>query len=153
MTTEKKTASKKAQADAMEMSSKITDGAREMVKRSTATVKERAEDLHDTSKKYNTQLESVLTRAAGGYVNILGSIADAAYSNLNHTIAAVEKLADAKSVSEAMQIQSEYVREHTAANVEHVRSAATYARDVVAENTGSLRDAYGKMWPMNKSAA
>jgi hypothetical protein len=151
MATAKKAKATAANVDAKEMTSKIADGAREMVLRSTATVKDRAEDLHETNKKYNAQLENVLTRAAGGYVNILGSIADAAYSNLNHTISAVEKLAASKSVSEAMQVQVEYVREHTAANVEHIRSAATYARDVVADGTETLRDAYNKS--MSKDAA
>lgn len=152
MATSKKAKAKTdATADAKEMTSKIADGAREMVMRSTATVKDRAEDLHESSKTYNAQLENVLTRAAGGYVNILGSIADAAYSNLNHTISAVEKLAASKSVSEAVQVQAEYVREHTTANVDHIRSAATYARDILADGTETLRDAYSKS--MSKDAA
>ncbi|MEP5730560.1 MAG: phasin family protein [Sulfitobacter sp.] len=136
-----------------EMTNKVTDGAREFVKRTADSAQERAQNAFDTSKTYNTQIEDTLKRAATGYVNILGGIAEAAFSNVNHTLAAVEKLAEAKSVSDAVQIQTEFVREHSAQNMEHVRSAYDYVRDVAAENAGSLRDGYAKIWPSSEKKA
>jgi len=135
------------QENASEMTSKVADGAREFVKRTTETVQERAEGAYESSKTYNSQMEDTLKRAASGYANILGSMADVAFTNLNHTLAAVEKLAEAKSVSDAMEIQTTYVREHTAKNMEHARSAYDYVRDVASENASSLRDGYSKVWP------
>ena len=132
---------------ATEATNKVANGAREFVKRSTGAAHERAETVFETTKSYNAQMEDTLKRAASGYANILGSIADAAYGNFNHTLAAVEKLADAKSASEAMQIQADYVREHSAKNMEHVRSAYDYVRDVASENLTAVREGYAKMLP------
>ncbi|MFK7751546.1 MAG: phasin family protein [Sedimentitalea sp.] len=146
MTTKAKT-TKAVKDDADTMATKVTEGAREMVKRSTATVKERTDDLYEGSKKYNTQLEDTLKSAAAGYSNILGNFADAAYANLNHTIAAVEKLVEAKSVSEAMQIQADFVREHTTQNMDHARNAFEYVRDVATDTATSVRESYSSAKP------
>ena len=148
MTTKTTAKTEKAvKESATEVTSKLTEGAREFVKRSTETVQERAENLHENGKSYNAQMEDTLKRAASGYANILGSLADAAFANLNHTLTAVEKLADAKSASEAMQIQADYVREHSAKNMEHARSAYDYVRDVASEGASNLREGYSKMLP------
>lgn len=149
--TEKKV--KEAKADVSAATSKVADGAREFVKRSAESAQERAEGIYETTKTYNSQLENTLKRAAAGYTNILGGIVDAAFANVNHTLAAVEKLADAKSVSEAVKIQSEYVREHSAQNLEHVRSAYDYVREVASEGTETLRDGYTKIWSTNGKKA
>ena len=146
-------ATKTAKDTTAEVTSKVTEGAREFVKRTTDTAQERVEGIYETSKTYNAQLENTLKRAASGYANMLGGIADAAFANVNHTLAAVEKLAEAKSVSEAAKIQSEFVREHTAQNMEHVRSAYDYVRDVASENAASLREGYSKMLPSSGKKA
>lgn len=136
-----------------EMTNKVTEGAREFVKRTTDSAQERVEGIYETSKTYNAQLEDTLKRAATGYTNILGGIAEAAFANVNHTLAAVEKLAEAKSVSEAVKVQSDFVREHSAQNMEHIRSAYDYVREVASENAGSLREGYAKMWPSSGKKA
>ncbi|MFK7836534.1 MAG: phasin family protein [Sulfitobacter sp.] len=146
-------ATKTAKDNTAEMTNKVTVGAREFVKRTTDTAQERVETAYETSKTYNAQIEDTLKRAATGYANMLGGIAEAAFSNVNHTLAAVEKLAEAKTVSDAMKVQSDFVREHSAQNMEHVRSAYDYVRDVAAENAGSLRDGYAKMWPSSDKKA
>lgn len=139
-------ASKAAKENAQEVTNKVADGAREFVKRSAETAQERAEGFYETTKTYNTQLEDTLKRAATGYTNMLGGLFDAAFANVNHTLAAVEKLAEAQTASEAIQIQSDYVREHSAQNMEHLRSAYDYVRDVTTENATYIREGYGKMW-------
>ena len=154
-TTAKATKTTKATKDAtVEATNTVTDGAREFVKRTAETAQERAETLFENSKSYNAQMEDTLKRAASGYANILGSFAQAAFANVNHTLAAVEKLAEAKSASEAMQIQADFVREHTNQNMGHVRSAYDYVREAATDGSNALRDNYAKMWqPTDKKAA
>ncbi|MEX0280572.1 MAG: phasin family protein [Arenibacterium sp.] len=123
-----------------DVTSKVADGAREMVARSTAALKERTDDFYASTKKYNADLENVLVRTAHGYANILSNLADAAYANANRGMDAAEKLAGAKSISEALQIQSDYVREQSSCSLENARSAFEYVRDVVTENGEALRD-------------
>ena len=133
--------------------SKIAASAREFVKRSAATAKERAENLHEGSTKFNSGLENNLTRMVGGYVSVLGGIADATFANVDHALTTVEKLAAAKSVAEAMEIQSSYVRESANANMDRARDAASTVRDVVVENVSDMRDQTAKVWPYGSKAA
>ncbi|MEM7519604.1 MAG: phasin family protein [Pseudomonadota bacterium] len=159
--TEKKTATaakaekavKDTASNVTEVSNKVADGAREFVRRTAGSAQERAETAYAQSKTYNTQLEDTLKRAASGYANILDGIAGAAFANVNHTLAAMEKMAEVKSLSEAMQVQTDYVREHTAQNMEHVRSAYDYARETASDGMTSVREGYSKMWPTSGNKA
>lgn len=131
---------------------RLAEGAREAVKRTTATAQERADTVYNSTKKYNADLENFLVRAAHGYANILGNIAEAAYVNVNRGIKTAEKLAEAKTVSEAMQIQTDYVREQSQCSLNNARAAAEYVRDVVTEGGEALRENASKMWNANKAA-
>lgn len=131
---------------------RLAEGAREMVKRSTATAKERADNVYTSTKKYNADVENVLVRAAHGYANILGSVAEAAYVNVKRGISAAEALAEAKTFSEALQIQTDYVREQSQCSLDNARSAVAYVRDVVTENGEALRNNATKMWQGSKAA-
>ena len=150
--TETKAAPKAKAVNDETFGDRLSEGAREMVKRTTATAKERADDAFTTTKQYNADLENVLVRAARGYANILGSIAEAAYVNVNRGIHTAEKMAEVKSLSEAMEIQTEYVREQTQCSMNNARSAFEYVRDVVTENGEVLRDNASKMWKNDKAA-
>jgi len=132
---------------------KMTASAREFVKRTAATAKERAENLHEGTEKFNTGLESSMKSFVGGYVSVLGGIADATFANVDHALSTVEKLAAAKSVSEAVKIQGDYVRESANANYERAKVAAESTRDVVVSNTSAVREQIASVWPYGKKAA
>ena len=148
--TEKVTA--KVEAEANKIVDRVTDGAREMVMRTTSTAKERAEGLYETSQEVNKTVETTLVRAAQGYANILGNIAEAAFVNVNRGINAAEKLAAAKSVKDAMEVQTTYVREQSECSMNNARAAFNYVREVVTENGEALRDTTTKMWKSDKAA-
>ena len=150
--TETKAAPKAKAAHDETFGDRLSEGAREMVKRSTATAKERADNVFTATQQYNADLENVLVRAARGYANILGSIAEAAYANVNRGIHTAEKMAEVKSLSEAMEVQTEYVREQTQCSMNNARSAFEYVRDVVTENGEALRDNASKMFKGEKAA-
>ncbi len=132
---------------------KVADGAREFVRRSAVTAKERTDEFYDNAEKFNSGLESALTRAATGYVSILGGMMKATHENVDRALTTVEKLAAAQSVSEAVRIQADYLRENTNANVDMVRQAANTTRDAVMENVSMVRDTAAKAWPYGKKAA
>ena len=133
-TAEVKAAASKVEAEANKIVGRVTDGAREMVMRTTSTAKERAEGIYETTQEYNKTLESTLVRAAKGYANILGNIAEATFVNVNRGLTAAEKLAEAKSLKEAIDVQTTYVREQSTCSMNNARAAFDYVRDVVAEN-------------------
>ncbi len=148
-----KSASPIKEEEITRMPSQIAASTREFVKRSAATAKERAENLHEGTEKFNSSLENGMTRFVGGYVSVLGGIAEATFANVDHALTTVEKLAGAQSVSEAVRIQSDYVRESTTNNMNRARDAANIAREMVVENTSSMRDQFAKAWPYGQKAA
>lgn len=154
-TTTKKTAAKaKAEtASVTEGVSKITDNAREYVQRTAASAIERTDDAYANVSEFNKGLETSLNRVASGYVSILGGIARASHENVKHALSTVEKVAQAKSFSEAAQIQVDFVREAAAANYDNARSAYDATREVVAENAEAARERASKAWPFGKKAA
>ena len=131
---------------------RVADGAREMVMRTASTAKERADGILETSQQYNTNIEAVLVRAVHGYSNILGNFAKAAYVNVDRGITAAEKLAGAKSLKDAVEVQSTYMSEQSTCSMNNARSAFDYVRDVVTENGGALRDTTTNMWKSDKAA-
>ena len=154
----KETASKKiADAvkaeDIIENTSKISASAREFVKRSAASAKERSDNLYEGSTKLNSGLEKALTRAVTGYVGFLGNIAQATHANVNHALTTAEKIAAAKTLAEAAQIQADFVRENTSANIDRVREAVNTSRELVMEGVEVARENASKVWPYGKKAA
>lgn len=142
----------KVEAETNKIVDRVTDGAREMVMRTTSTAKERAEGLFETSQQYNKTIETTLVRAAQGYANILGNMAQAAFVNVNRGIDAAEKLAGAKSLKDAVDVQTKYVREQSECSMNNARAAFEYVREVAAESGEAVRDTATSMWKSDKAA-
>ena len=100
----------------------------------------------------NADLEKMLVRAAKGYTNILGNIAQAAFVNVNRGINAAEKLAGSKSLTDAMQVQNEYIHEQSTCSMNNARAAVEYVREVASEGTDAVRETATKMWKSDKAA-
>ncbi|MEM6742788.1 MAG: phasin family protein [Pseudomonadota bacterium] len=124
-----------------------------MVQRAADVAKKRTDSAYESVEGFNNGLETAMTRAVRGYVSILNGIAEISHENVRHALATVEKTAEAKSLAEAAQIQVEYARESAAQNLEHARSAYETARDVVVEETETLRTRAADMWKGGKAAA
>ena len=94
-----------------------------------------------------------MSRLVTGYVGILSEIADASRANTLHTLAMIEKLAQAKSVTEAGQIQVDFVREYATANYDRARNAFAQTREVVTEGAEAIREGVAEVLPIAKKAA
>ena len=131
---------------------RVTEGAREFVRRSASAAKERSDNAYEMAEKYNDGLESAMKRFVDGYVSVLAFGAKAAHEDATRALTTLEKLAEAKSVSEAVKVQTEYVRENTQANVERARTAFGATRDVMVDGYQQVRDTARDAWPMNRAA-
>ena len=149
----KKTAKTTAKVEETMADNAFATSARDFVKRSAETAKERTASAYESTNKFNSGLETTLTRLAGGYVSVLSGMADMAYRNVNHSLDTATKLAEARSISEATQIQADFVRESTQANVDQLRTAFEGARDMVSEAASNMRDEASKMWNTESKAA
>lgn len=111
----------------------LPSSAREAMRRAAATAKEQAETVHAGAAEATARAEKLMTDAFGTYAEFTRGLIDASLANVRHAMATAEKLADAHSVTEALNIQADYLRESARANVERVKSASETARDTIVE--------------------
>ncbi|MEL6751072.1 MAG: phasin family protein [Pseudomonadota bacterium] len=132
---------------------KVADGAREFVRRSALTAKERTDNAYESVEQFNDNVESTMNRAVGGYVSILDGVAKAAHEDVTRALNSVEQLASAKSVSEAVSIQTTFIRENTTANIDRVRTVFGYGRDMLMDGAAMVRENVSAAMPSGKKAA
>lgn len=139
--------------DGIQSRVEVPAAAREFVQRTAATVKERAESVHQGANDVATSAEKLATAFVGGYANFTRGLIDATFANVQHAFSTVERLAAAKTLSEAVQVQADYVRDNVKANYERVRSAAETARVTAAEGAEKVREELSRLNPYAKKAA
>ena len=85
----------------------VPEAAREFVKKQAETAKVRAADLHAGSEKVTAAIETAVAGSVTEAAKISRNIQQALYQDAEAFFAGIDKLASAKSLSEAAQIQSE----------------------------------------------
>ena len=155
MATAKTTAKKAAEAVKEDASrvSQITDSARDYVLRATETAKDRTDNAYESVEEFNKGVESTMNRVVRGYVSLLEGAARVSHENVKHALATVEKVAAAKSLSEAAQIQVDFVRESAAANYDTARAAFDDVRETVTEGAEAVRARATTMWSKEEKKA
>lgn len=118
----------------------VPEAARDFVRSQASSAAQRAGDMHRQAASFTDQAKMMFGPFAGSYETITRSMLDATLANTQHYLATVEKLADANSVSEALNIQTDYVREAAAANMERVRGATDQAKTLMADNAKIVQD-------------
>lgn len=131
----------------------VPAAARDFVTKNAATAKDRAESVHAGAIKFATGAENLAVSFVGGYANFVRGLFDATLANVEHTLDTVEKVAGAKSLSEAAQIQVDAVRESANANMERVRAAADTARTAVTDGAKEVQAQFSKFYGAEKKAA
>jgi len=124
----------------------VPAAARDFVKRTASSAKERAESVHSGAANVANGVEKFATSIVGGYANLTRGLLDMTLANVQHTLSTVEKLAGAKSLNEAVQLQADFVRENARANFERVRNAADTARTTVTEGVQTAQAEISKFY-------
>src|SRR3989440_1920446 len=88
----------------------VPEAAREFVKKTAGTAKERAADLHAGSEKVTAVIETTVADSVSEAAKISRNIQQALYQDAEAFFAGIDKLASAKSLNEAVQIQSDMAR-------------------------------------------
>ncbi|MCU0733108.1 MAG: phasin family protein [Hyphomonas sp.] len=130
----------------------IPAAARDFVKRSAETVQERTADVHAGALNITKSAEKVAVNLVGGYALFTRGLIDASFANVQHALSTVEKVAAAKSVNEALQIQAEFVRESAKANYDRVVSAGESVKAVVNDGVEVVKAEWTKIMPAAKAA-
>ncbi|MGI6855691.1 phasin family protein [Mesorhizobium sp. 1B3] len=130
----------------------VPAAARDFVKRTAASARERAETAHSGAADLTEGVEKFAVSMAGGYAKLTRGLLDLTLANVQHSLSTVEKLAGAKSVNEAVQLQADFIRDNAQANFDHVRNAAEDARTTLAHGAQAVQTEIFKLYGGAKAA-
>jgi phasin len=88
----------------------VPEAARDFVKRTANTAKERAADAYAGSEKVTAAIETAVADSVSEAAKISRNIQQAFFQDAEAFFSGIDKLASAKSLNEAVQIQSDLAR-------------------------------------------
>src|SRR5580704_11455636 len=124
----------------------VPEAAREFVKKQAETAKERAADIHAGSGKVTAAIENAVAGSVTEAAKISRNIQDAIYQDAEAFFAGIDKLASAKSLTEAVQIQSDMVRARGEAFVSRAKATTGYLGKLVTEGAKTAQDNFSKVY-------
>jgi phasin len=124
----------------------VPEAAREFVKKQAETAKERAADFYAGSEKAADVIESAVTGSVSEVAKIGRNIQQAIYQDAETFFAGVDKLASAKSINEAVQIQSDLLRAHGETLVSRAKASSEYLGKLVTEGAKNAQDNFAKVY-------
>jgi phasin len=130
----------------------VPEAARDFVKKSASTAKDRAADLHAGSEKVTAAIETAVSGSVSEAAKISRTIQQAIYQDAEAFFAGIDKLASAKSITEAVQIQSEMVRTGGETFVSRAKSTTEYLGKLVADGAKTAQDNFSKVASYGKTA-
>src|SRR6202140_2302361 len=124
----------------------VPEAAREFVKKTAGTAKERAADLHAGSEKVTAVIETAVADSVSEAAKISRNIQQALFQDAEAFFAGIDKLASAKSLSEAAQIQSDMVRARGEVFVSRAKATTEYLGKLVTEGAKTAQDNFSKVY-------
>jgi phasin len=128
----------------------VPEAAREWVKKTASTAKERAAEAYAGSEKVTDVLETAAADSVSEVAKISRNIQQAMYQDAEAFFAGIDKLASAKSLNEAVQIQSDLARARGEVFISRAKSATEYLGKLVANGAKTAQDNFAKVY--NKTA-
>jgi phasin len=122
----------------------VPEGAREFLKQSVSTAKERTATAFAESEKVTAAFETAVVGGVSEAAKLGRDIQQAIYQDAEAFFDGIGKLASAASFSEAVQIQGELVRARSEAMISRAKSASEYVGKLVAEGTKTMQDNFAK---------
>jgi len=127
--------------------------ARDLAARAVKSAQERAEALKERAGKGTSQIESGLNTAATTLADVSRNVQSAIYDDVKATLAAVEKIAAAKSLAEAAQVHVEYLGDRSQAGLARVTKATEYLAKAMLDGAKGAQEAISRMASRESRAA
>jgi phasin len=124
----------------------VPEAARDFVKKQADSAKERAADFYADSEKVTSVIESAVAGSVTEAAKISRNIQQAMYRDAEAFFAGIDKLASAKSISEAVAIQSDMVRARGEVFVSRAKATTEYLGKLVAEGAKTAQDNISKIY-------
>ena len=124
----------------------VPEAAREFVKKQAETAKERAADFYAGSEKASEVIESAVTGSVSEVAKISRNIQHALFQDAEAFFAGVDKIASAKSINEAVQIQSDLLRAQGEVIVSRAKASTEYLGKLVSDGAKTAQDNFAKVY-------
>ena len=124
----------------------VPEAAREFVKKTANTAKDRAADLHAGSEKVTAAIETAVADSVSEVAKISRNIQQAVYEDAEAFFSGLDKLASAKTINEAVQIQSDLARARGEAFISRAKSSTEYFGKLVANGAKAAQDNFAKVY-------
>jgi len=124
----------------------VPEAARDFVKRAANNAKERAADVYAGSEKVTTAIETAVADSVSEAAKISRNIQQAVYEDAEAFFAGLDKLASAKTINEAVQIQSDLARARGEAFISRAKSSTEYLGKLVANGAKAAQDNFAKVY-------
>src|SRR6516165_3189322 len=128
----------------------VPEAAREFVKKTASTAKERAADAYAGSEKVTAAIETAVADSVSEAAKISRNIQQAMFQDAEAFSNGLDKLASAKSINEAVQIQTDLARAGGEVFVSRAKASTEYLSKLVTESAKSAQDNFTKVY--SKSA-
>lgn len=124
----------------------VPEAAREFVKKTANTAKDRAAEAFAGSERVTAAVENAVTESVAQASKISRNIQQAIYEDAEAFFAGIDKLASAKSISEAVEIQSSLLRSRGEVFVSRAKATADYVGTLAASGAKSAQDNFAKVY-------
>jgi phasin len=131
----------------------VPEAARDFVKRAASEASERAAGLHSGAEKLTATIETAVNEQVAETAKISRNIQQALLDDAQAFFGGLEKLAAAKSFSEAFQVQGDLVRARTDVAVARARATADYLGERFATGAKTAQENISKVVALNAKAA
>jgi phasin len=124
----------------------VPEAARDFVKRAANNAKERAADVYAGSEKVTAAIETAVADSVSEVAKISRNLQQAAYEDAEAFFAGLDKLASAKTINEAVQIQSDLARARGEVLISRAKSSTEYFGKLVANGAKTAQDNFTKVY-------
>jgi len=124
----------------------VPEAAREFVKKTANTAKDRAADVFAGSEKVTAAIETAAADSVSEAAKISRNIQQAIYQDVEAFFAGIDRLASAKSLNEAVQIQSDMARARGEVFVSRAKATTEYLGQLVANGAKTAQDNFAKVY-------
>jgi phasin len=131
----------------------VPEAARDFVKRTASSAKDRAAEIHTGAEKVTGVIETAISGSISETAKISRSIQQAIFDDATAFFASIDKLASAKSLNEAVQIQSDLIRSQGQVAMTRAKSASEYVGKLFADSAKTAQDNLSQVVTFNRKVA
>lgn len=115
---------------------------REMAEQSISTARQMYESARNAAEEATDMMEDTYETARKSFTELNLKLIDQAQANTDRVFAFAKEVAGAKTVSEAVELQTKFAREQFEAFASQAREMQETAQKLAAETTGPMKEAW-----------